>query len=168
MQSPFTSATADTVSRLTSTEAGRDEPSSSRKHKRKRSIAGRQIEQTTTATGAFPPHQQQSESGTIPPIKLRRVTGNNSCIERFSSTSVQGNPEPMETDSGMSADAASTLVGEGISINLPTASDNRLLTGNEHTSEMVQDMPVPMEDVPLTTEINSETSISEFSVSQQN
>ncbi|MBO9497433.1 hypothetical protein J7438_25600, partial [Thalassotalea sp. G20_0] len=128
-------------------------------------MAGRQIEQTTTGSGAFPPHQQQPESGTIPPIKLRRVTGNNSCIEHSSSTSVQGNAEPMETES---ADAASTLVGEDISINLPTASDNRLLTGNEHTSEMVQDMPVPMEDVPLTTEINSETSISEFSVSQQN
>ncbi|MBO9484729.1 hypothetical protein, partial [Salinisphaera sp. G21_0] len=166
MQSPSSSATADTVSRLTSTEAGRDEPSTSRKRKRKRSMAGRQIEQTTTGTGAFPPHQQQPESGTIPPIKLRRVTGNNSCIERSSSTSVQGNPEPMETDSAMPADAASTL--PGIAINLPTDSDNRPLTGNEHTSEMVQDMPVPMEDVPLTTEINSETAISEFSESQQN
>ncbi|MBO9497655.1 hypothetical protein J7438_26745, partial [Thalassotalea sp. G20_0] len=153
MQSPSSSATAaDTVSRLISTEAGRDEPSTNRKRKRKRSMAGRQIEQTTTGTGAFPPHQQQPESGTIPPIKLRRATGNNSCIERSSSTSVQGNPEPMETDSAMSADAASTL--PGIAINLPTASDNRPLTGNEHTSEMVQDMPVPMEDVPLTTEIN--------------
>ncbi|MBO9483940.1 hypothetical protein J7439_21315, partial [Salinisphaera sp. G21_0] len=33
---------------------------------------------------------------------------------------------------------------------------------------MAQVMPEPMEDVPLTTEINSQTSISEFSVSQQN
>ncbi|MBO9497261.1 transposase, partial [Thalassotalea sp. G20_0] len=111
MQSTSSSATADTVSRLTSTEAGRDEPSTSHKRKRKRSMAGRQIEQTTTGTGAFPPHQQQPESGTIPSIKLRRVTGNNSCIERSSSTSVQGNPEPMETDSAMPADAASTLPG---------------------------------------------------------
>uniref|UniRef100_UPI001112CECF hypothetical protein n=1 Tax=Endozoicomonas atrinae TaxID=1333660 RepID=UPI001112CECF len=91
-------------------------------------MAGFTVEQTTTGTGAFSSHQQQPESGAIPPIKLRRVTGKN----------------------------------------LPTASQNWPLTGNEHSSAMVQDMPEPMEDAPLTTEINSETSISEFTVSQQN
>ena len=76
----------------------------------------------------------------------------------------------METEPAMPADAASKLPGviSSISRNLPTVSDNRLLTGNEHTSAMVQVMPEPMKDVPLTTEINSGTSISEFSVSQQN
>ena len=87
-----------------------------------------------------------------------------------SATSLPANPEPMETEPAMPADAASKLPGviSSISRNLPTVSDNRLLTGNEHTSAMVQVMPEPMKDVPLTTEINSGTSISEFSVSQQN
>ncbi len=86
-----------------------------------------------------------------------------------SATSLPANPEPMETEPAMPADAASRLPGviSSLSRNLPTVSDNRLLTGNEHTSAMVQVMPEPMKDVPLTTEI-SETSISEFSVSQQN
>ncbi|WP_209204011.1 hypothetical protein, partial [Salinisphaera sp. G21_0] len=103
-------------------------------------MSGYQVEQTTTGTGTFPPLQLQSESGPIPPIKRRRVTDNSRSIV-CSSTSLPANPEP---------------------------SDNRLLTGNEHTSAMAQVMPEPMEDVPLTTEINSQTSISEFSVSQQN
>ncbi len=87
-----------------------------------------------------------------------------------SATSLPANPEPMETEPAMPADAASRLPGviSSLSRNLPTVSDNRLLPGNEHTSAMVQVMPEPMKDVPLTTEINSGTSISEFSVSQQN
>ncbi len=169
MQSPSSSVTADTVSPLTSTEAGRGELTTSRNGKRKRTMAGSTVEQTATGTGAFPPHQQQPESGAIPPIKLRRVTEKSWGIV-CSSASVQESPEPMETEPAMPADAASRLPGmiNSISRNLPTASDNRPLTGNEHTSAMVQDMPEPMEDVPLTTGINSETSISAFSVSQQN
>ena len=128
MQSPSSSLTADTASPLISPEAGSHQPATSRKRKRKRTMAGYQVEQTTTGTGTFPPHQLQPESGAITAIKLRRVTGKN----------------------------------------LSTASQNRPLTGNEHTSAMVQDMPEPMEDAPLATEINSETSISEFTVSQQN
>ena len=167
MQSPCVSVTADTASPLTSSEAVSHQPATSRKRKRKRTMAGCQVEQTTTGTGTFPPHQLQSESGPIPSIKLRRVTDISWSIVRSSSTPVQGNPEPMETAPAMSAEAASTLP-ECISINLAAASDSRLITGNEHTSVMVQDMPEPMEDVPLTIEINSETSISEFTVSQQN
>ena len=128
MQSPSSSLTADTAFPLTSPEAGSHQPATSRKRKRKRTMAGYQVEQTTTGTGEIPPHQLQPESGAITAIKLRRVTGKN----------------------------------------LPTASQNRPLTGNERTSAMVQDMPEPMEDAPLATEINSETSISEFTVSQQN
>ena len=132
-------------------------------------MSGYQVEQTTTGTGTFPPHQLQSESGPIPPIKRRRVTDNSRRIV-CSATSLPASPEPMETEPAMPADAASRLPGviSFLSRNLPTVSDNRLLTGNEHTSAMVQVMPEPMKDVPLTTEINSETSISEFSVSQQN
>ncbi|MGO0307998.1 hypothetical protein ACTL6P_15600 [Endozoicomonas acroporae] len=132
-------------------------------------MSGYQVEQTTTGTGTFPPHQLQSESGPTPPIKRRRVTDNSRSIV-CSATSLPANPEPMETEPAMSADAASKLPGviSFLSRNLPTVNDNRLLTGNEHTSAMVQVMPEPMKDVPLTTEINSETSISEFSVSQQN
>ena len=169
MQSPSSSVTADTASPLTSTEAGRHQPANSRKQERKRSMSGYQVEQTTTGTGTFPPHQLQSESGPIPPIKRRRVTDNSRSIV-CSATSLPANPEPMETEPAMPADPASRLPGviSSISRNLPTVSDNRLLTGNEHTSAMVQVMPEPMKDVPLTTEINSGTSISEFSVSQQN
>ena len=169
MQSPSSSITADTASPLTATEAGRHQPANSRKQERKRSMSGYQVEQTTTGTGTFPPHQLQSESGPIPSIKRRRVTDNSRRIV-CSATSLPANPEPMETEPAMPADAASRLPGviSSISRNLPTVSDNRLLTGNEHTSAMVQVIPEPMKDVPLTTEINSETSISEFSVSQQN
>ncbi|WBA82097.1 hypothetical protein [Endozoicomonas sp. GU-1] len=169
MQSPSSSVTADTASPLTATETGRHRPANSRKQERKRSMSGYQVEQTTTGTGTFPPHQLQSESGSIPPIKRRRVTDNSRRIV-CSATSLPANPEPMETEPAMPADAASRLPGviSFLSRNLPTVSDNRLLTGNEHTSAMVQVMPEPMKDVPLTTEINSGTSISEFSVSQQN
>ena len=166
MQSLSSSLTADTAFPLTSPEAGSHQPATSRKRKRKRTMAGYQVEQTTTGTGTFPPHQLQPESGAITAIKLRRVTDNSSSIA-CSSTSVPANPEPMETAPAMSAEAASTLP-ECLSINLAAASDSRLITGNEHTSAMVQDMPEPMEDVPRTTEINSETSISEFTASQQN
>ena len=116
MQSPSSSLTADTASPLTSPEAGSHQPATSRKRKRKRTMAGYQVEQTTTGTGTFPPHQLQPESGAITAIKLRRVTDNSSSIA-CSSTSVPANPEPMETQP---------------------------------------------------TEINSEVSISEFTVSQQN
>ncbi|WBA82608.1 hypothetical protein [Endozoicomonas sp. GU-1] len=169
MQSPSSSVTADTASPLTSTEAGRHQPANSRKQERKRSMSGYQVEQTTTGTGTFPPHQLQSESGPIPSIKRRRVTDNSRRIV-CSATSLPTNPEPMETEPAMPAAPASRLPGviSSISRNLPTVSDNRLLTGNEHTSAMVQVMPEPMKDVPLTAEINSGTSISEFSVSQQN
>ncbi|WBA82499.1 hypothetical protein [Endozoicomonas sp. GU-1] len=169
MQSPSSSVTADTASPLTATEAGRHRPADSRKQERKRPMSGYQVEQTTTGTGTFPPHQLQSESGPIPPIKRRRVTDNSRRIV-CSATSLPANPEPMETEPAMPADPASRLPGviSFLSRNLPTVSDNSLLTGNEHTSAMVQVMPEPMKDVPLTTEINSETSISEFSVSQQN
>ncbi|WBA82095.1 hypothetical protein [Endozoicomonas sp. GU-1] len=169
MQSPSSSVTADTASPLTATETGRHRPANSRKQERKRSMSGYQVEQTTTVTGTLPPHQLQSESGPIPSIKRRRVTDNSRRIV-CSATSLPANPEPMETKPAIPADAASRLPGviSFLSRNLPTLSDNRLLTGNEHTSAMVQVMPEPMKDVPLTTEINSGTSISEFSVSQQN
>ncbi|WBA87672.1 hypothetical protein [Endozoicomonas sp. GU-1] len=169
MQSPSSSVTADTASPLTATEAGRHRPANSRKQERKRSMSGYQVKQTTTGTGTFPPHQLQSESGPIPSIKRRRVTDKSRRIV-CSATSLPANPEPMETEPAMPADTASRLPGviSSLSRNLPTVSDSRLLTDNEHTSAMVQVMPEPMKDVPLTTEINSGTSIAEFSVSQQN
>ncbi|WBA80095.1 hypothetical protein [Endozoicomonas sp. GU-1] len=169
MQSPSSSVTAGTASPLTATKARRHRPANSRKQDRKRSMSGYRVEQTTTVTGIFPPHQLQSESGPIPSIKRRRVTDNSRRIV-CSATSLPANPEPMETEPAMPADPAARLPGviSFLSRNLPIVSDNRLLTGNEHTSAMVQVMPEPMKDVPLTTENNSETSISEFSVSQQN
>ncbi|WBA80321.1 hypothetical protein [Endozoicomonas sp. GU-1] len=97
MQSPSSSVTADTVSPLTVTKAGRHQPANSRKQGRKRSMSGYQVEQTTTGTGTFPPHQLQSESGSIPPIKRRRVTDNSRSIV-CSATSLPANPEPMETE----------------------------------------------------------------------
>ncbi|WBA80096.1 hypothetical protein [Endozoicomonas sp. GU-1] len=169
MQSPSSSVTAGTASPLTATKARRHRPANSRKQDRKRSMSGYRVEQTTTVTGIFPPHQLQSESGPIPSIKRRRVTDNSRRIV-CSATSLPANPEPMETEPAMPADPAARLPGviSFLSRNLPIVSDNRLLTGNEHTSAMVQVMPESMKDVPLTTEINSGTSISEFSVSQQN
>ena len=43
----------------------------------------------------------------------------------------------------------------------------KCVTANEHTSAMMQEMPEPMADDPLTADINNQTSISKFSVSQQ-
>ncbi|WBA87890.1 hypothetical protein [Endozoicomonas sp. GU-1] len=96
MQSPSSSVTADTASPLTATEAGRHWPANSRKQKRKRSMSGYQVKQTTTGTGTFPPHQLQSESGPIPSIKRRRVTDNSRRIV-CSATSL-----PTEINSGTS------------------------------------------------------------------
>ncbi|WBA86422.1 hypothetical protein [Endozoicomonas sp. GU-1] len=100
MQSPSSSVTADTASPLTATEAGRHRPANRRKQERKRSMSGYQVEQTTTDTGTLPPHQLQSESGPIPPIKRRRVTDNSRSIV-CSATSLPANPEPMETEPAM-------------------------------------------------------------------
>ncbi len=175
MQSSSSSSNANTASPLTFVDAGSDDSTVKPKRKRKRTMAGYQLKQTTTGTETFLPHQQQREPGTIPPIKLRRVTGNSWRVAG-SSTGEQGSGVPLAGEPDMSADAASrgaAVVGS-LSGNPPTASDNSPLTGDTQTSTIVQDMPEPMdmpghiESVPLTTAPDLDKLISEFTVSQQN
>ncbi len=181
MQSSSSSSNANTASPLTFVDAGSDDPTVRPKRKRKRTMAGYQLKQTTTGTETFLPHQQQREPGTIPPIKLRRVTDNSWRVVG-SSTGEQGSGVPLAGEPDMPADAASrgaAVVGS-LSGNPPTASDNSPLTGDAQTSTMAQDMPGPMdipepmdmpghiESVPPTTAPDLDKLISEFTVSQQN
>ena len=66
-------------------------------------MAGRQVEQTTTSAK-----------------KLRRITGDNWSIERSSSTLVQGNPEPMETEPAIAPGRRSTIAVVGPTSLLPS------------------------------------------------
>lgn len=70
MLSPSSSVNA-AVFTLTLTDEGRDELTTSRKGKRKRTMEGFTVEQTTTGAGAFSSHQQQTESGATPPHKAQ-------------------------------------------------------------------------------------------------
>ncbi len=186
MQSSSSSSNANTASPLTFVDAGSDDTTVRPKRKRKRTMAGYQLKQTTTGTETFLPHQQQREPGTIPPIKLRRVT-DNSWRVAGSSAAEQGSGVPLAGEPDMPADAAfggAAVVGS-LSGNPPTVSDNSPLTGDAQTSAMVQDMPESMnmpgpmdmpghidmpghESVPPTTAPDLDKLISEFTVSQQN